>query len=156
MLANQDKLCEPEDNLTLAKNQLLENIIRSNATACNNINHKDFDLEKARRESENNLIALQCEGGLQAMLASQMLSIHKLQQTSMALANGLSYSETSKYYTNTALKLTNTFVQQANLLTKLQRGDGKKIIVERVDVSNGGQAVIGTVNGRVPTDKAKI
>ena len=50
----------------------------------------------------------------------------------------------------------NTFIQQANLLAKLQGGIGQKIIVERVDVSHGGQAVIGTVNGGVPADKAKI
>lgn len=147
MLANQIKSCEPEAKLTLAKNRLLERTIRSNATACNNINHKDFDLEKAKNQSENDLVALQCEGGLQAMVAAQMLSIHKLQQTSITLAHGLSFSEASAYYTNTAIKLSNTFVQQANLLAKLQGGVGQKIIVERVDVHQGGQAVVGNIQG---------
>jgi len=156
MLANQVKTCEQEDKIILAKNRLLETTIRSNATACNNINHKDFDLENAKKQSENNLIALQCEGGLQALLAAQMLSIHKLQQTSMALANGLSFSEAGTYYTNTAIKLSNTFIQQASLLAKLQGGIGQKIIVERVDVSHGGQAVIGIVNAGTPAEKTKI
>ena len=84
------------------------------------------------------------------------LTVHKLQQNSMALSHGLSYGEISKYYTNTAIKLSNTFIQQANLLAKLQGGVGQKIIVERVDVSHGGQAVIGTVNGGSPADKVKI
>lgn len=156
MLANQVKSPEQEDKLALAKNRLFEDTIRISAPACNNINHKNFDLEKAKKQNENDLIALQCEGGLQVMLAAQMIAIHKLQQTSMALANGLSYGETSKYYTNTAIKLSNTFIQQANLLAKLQGGVGQKIIVERVDVSHGGQAVIGTVNGGIPADKVKI
>lgn len=86
------------------------------------------------------------DGGLQALVAAQMMAIHKLQQTSMALAKGLPYGECSKYYTNTSIKLSNTFIQQATLLAKLQGSIGQKITVERVDVSHGGQAVIGTVN----------
>lgn len=156
MLEKQVRSQEQEVTLTLAKNNLLEGTIRTSVAACNNIYHKDFDLEKAKKQNENDLIALQCEGGLQAMLAAQMMAIHKLQQTSMALANGLSFGETSKYYTNTAIKLSNTFIQQASLLAKLQGGVGQKIIVERVDVSHGGQAIIGNVNGGVPADKAKI
>jgi len=105
--------------------------------------------------SENDLIALKVENSLQAMVASQMLAVHKLQQTSMVLINGLPFGESTRYYTNTAIKLSNTFIQQANLLAKLQGGVGQKIIVERVDISHGGQAVIGTVTGG-PADKAKI
>ena len=74
----------------------------------------------------------------------------------MAMANSLSYSEAAQYYTNTAIKLSNCFVSQANLLAKLQGGCGQKIIVERVDVSHGGQAVIGTVSGGASSDKEKI
>lgn len=156
MLANQIKTCDHEDKLTLAKNRLLDDTIHRNAQACNNLISEDFDLEKAKIKSQSNLMALETDGGLQAMLASQMLAIHKLQQNSMAMTNGLSYSEASQYYTNTAIKLANCFVSQANLLAKLQGGIGQKIIVERVDISHGGQAVIGTVNGGIPTDKAKI
>ena len=156
MSANHVRSQEWEDKLELAKNRLFEDTIRTSATACNNVNNKDFDLDKAKRQSENDLIALQCEGSLQAMLAAQILSIHKLQQTSLALAHGLSFEGVGKYYINTAIKLSNTFIQQANLLAKLQGVVGQKIIVERVDISNGGQAVIGTVNGGVPVDKAKI
>lgn len=156
MQANQIRSQEQEDKISVAKNRLLEDTIRTSATACNNIRHKDFDPEKARKQNENDLIALQCEGGLQVMLAAQMMAIHKLQQTAMGLANGLTYGEISKYYTNTAIKLSNTFIQQANLLAKLQGGVGQKIIVERVNVSHGGQAVIGTVNGGRSADKVKI
>ena len=148
MLANQVKPCEQEDELTLAKNKFLKDTIYSTATSCNNINHKNFDIEKAKKQSENDLVALNVEDGLQAMIAAQMLAIHKLQQTSMILANAMPFNESNQYYTNTAIKLANTFVQQANLLAKLQGVGGQKIIVERVDISNGGQAVIGTVSSQ--------
>lgn len=148
MLANQDKVCEQEGALTLAKNKFLKDAIYSTATACNNINHKDFDIEREKKRSENDLIALRVGDGLQAMIAAQMLAIHKLQQTSMVLANAMPLNESNQYYTNTAIKLANTFVQQANLLAKLQGVGGQKIIIERVDISNGGQAVIGNVNSQ--------
>ncbi len=146
MPTQQLKTKEQEDKLVFAKNRFLQDTIRSTANACNNIAREDFDIEKAKTQSESDLTALQVEGGLQAMIAAQMLSIHKLQQTSMALANGLSHGEASQYYTNTAIKLSNTFIQQANLLARLQGGIGQRITVERVNISHGGQAVIGTVN----------
>lgn len=74
----------------------------------------------------------------------------------MALVNGLAYSEAVQYYTKTSIKLANIFVQQATLLANPQGGIGQKIIVERVDISHGGQAVIGNVNGSRTADKAKI
>ncbi|NDH67873.1 MAG: hypothetical protein EBY22_08255 [Gammaproteobacteria bacterium] len=147
MLENQIKSLEHQERHTLAENRFIKDIINRAANACNNINNQDFDVEKARKQSENDFIALNVEGGLQALVAAQMMAIHKLQQTSMALAKGLPYGESSQYYTNTSIKLSNTFIQQATLLAKLQGGVGQKITVERVDISHGGQAVIGTVNG---------
>lgn len=52
-----------------------------------------------------------------------------------------------KYYTNTAIKLANTFSQQANLLHKLQGNSNQKMTVERVHVHDGGQAIVGNVQG---------
>lgn len=129
------------------QNEFISSIVRSNAIATSSdYKNDDFDLERAKNKSEMSLTALDVEGGLQAMLASQMLAINKLQHTCMTVANNLTHSESSRYYTNTAIKLANTFVQQAALLAKLQGGGGQKIIVERVDISNGGQAVIGNIN----------
>lgn len=146
MLANQVEPKKSEDQIALAKDRFLEDIVHNNAKACNNVSDKDFDFELAKRKSRNNITALEADGGVQTLLASQMMSIHKIQQHSMAMANGLPYGEARQYFTNTAIKLANTFTQQANLLAKLQGIGGQKIIVERVDISNGGQAIIGTIN----------
>ena len=132
---------------TAVRKEFISGIVHSNAIATSNdYKNDDFDLDRAKNKSEMSLSALDVEGGLQAMLASQMLAINKLQHTCMTVANNLTHSEASRYYTNTAIKLANTFVQQAALLAKLQGGSGQKIVVERVDISNGGQAVIGNIN----------
>jgi hypothetical protein len=132
------------------KEKFIGNVIHDNALACNNVRSEKFNLEKAKKVSECGMTALNVHGGLQAMVAAQMLAIHDLQQKSMIYANGCSVSdlESKQYFTNTAIKLSNTFCTQAQLLAKLQGLGGQKLVVERVDVSHGGQAVIGNINSQ--------
>ncbi|AOW59545.1 hypothetical protein QHW22_14490 [Legionella pneumophila] len=132
---------------TQAKENFNKHLIHKNAIATNDIRSENFDLDKARDRSNEALIALNAQDGLQAMLVSQMISIHELQQTTMAFANGCSALELKKFYTNSAIKLSNCFTQQANILAKLQGVGGQKIIVERVDVHQGGQAIVGNIQG---------
>lgn len=120
---------------------------RLNAVANSNCNKDDFDIDKMEGESENALKVLQATGGLQEMLTAQMLSIHRLQQISMALAHSLESLSSTQYYLNAGIKLANCFTQQANLLSRLQGNGVQKIIVERVEVHPGGQAVVGNING---------
>ncbi|MDP3559301.1 MAG: hypothetical protein Q8R79_02990 [Legionellaceae bacterium] len=141
-----------------AESKFIKNMIHQNALATSDkMRDDEFDLEQAKNKSEIGFSALHADGGLETMLASQMLGINKLQHTCMVMANNLTHSEISQYYLNSSIKLANTFVQQATLLAKLQGGGTQKIVVERVDISHGGQAVIGSINGgSVPFEKAKI
>lgn len=133
-----------------------EKILILSALSCNNYKKKDdLNVEVNVRESQNGLKALSTKEGLQDMLAAQMISIHRLQQFSIAFSNEAVSLDKKQYYVNTAIKLANTFVQQANLLSKLQGYGGQGIIVERVDVHNGGQAVVGTINSRNITPEEK-
>lgn len=128
--------------------QLTARICKLNALTFNNLTCDDFDLDKAMSQSEGDLMALGATEELQEMLASQLLSIHQLQQSSIAIANKMLLREDARYYyINAAIKLTNCFTQQANLLSKLQGNGAQRIVVERVDVHNGGQAIVGNVNG---------
>ncbi|MFT4059860.1 MAG: hypothetical protein QM652_09955 [Legionella sp.] len=120
-------------------------IIQENARTLGDVTADNFDIHKATQISENSLVALDAKNSLQSMLAAQILSIHKLQQKSMAYAHAADDFELKKYFTNSAIKLANCFVQQANTLAKLQGVGSLKIIVERVDVHPGGQAIVGNV-----------
>jgi hypothetical protein len=124
-------------------------IIQENSRTLNDVTAHNFDINKATQISENSLAALDAKDGLQSMLAAQILSIHKLQQKSMAYAHAADDFELKKYFTNTAIKLANCFVQQANMLAKLQGIAGQKIIVERVDVHQGGQAIVGNIQNNM-------
>ncbi|MGC1181489.1 hypothetical protein [Legionella sp.] len=122
-------------------------IIHNAAIASNNIRADNFDINAAKEKTDDALVALNTQNSLQSMLAAQMLSIHELQQTTMACANGCNSIELKKYYTNSAIKLSNCFVQQVNILAKLQGVGGQKIVVERVDIHQGGQAIVGNIQG---------
>lgn len=139
------------------KEDFIKHVVHKNALACNDINKEAFDIDSAKRLSKERIQALNVNDGLQAMVAAQMLAVHELQQKSMIFANGLSTTDhnASQYYTNTAIKLANTFIQQANLLAKLQGGIGQKVTVERVEVNQGGQAIVGNVQSSHPVSEVK-
>jgi hypothetical protein len=133
--------------------QLKKKILRLNAIALSKKLTDDLDMEKAINNSNKFLETLNATGSLQEMIAAQLLSIHRLQQISIAMANNTGYSDTRQYFTNTAIKLTNCFTQQASLLAKLQGSSGHKIVVEHVDVHQGGQAIVGLATYPTPREK---
>jgi hypothetical protein len=148
-------MSEQQSNLVIdQQDKFTRNIIHDAALASNNISNDNFDLKKAKSLCADGISALGAQNGLESMLAAQMLSIHQLQQRSMAYANASDNMEIKTYYTNSAIKLANCFVQQANMLAKLRGVGGQKIIVERVDVHQGGQAIVGNIQGSMgATDK---
>jgi len=135
--------------------KFINEVINDAALACSDIRNEKFDIIQARESSLDGLECLGVDDGLQTMLASQMISIHKLQQTSMVFANSIRDFKAQQYYTNAAIKLSNAFTQQATLLAKLQGMASQKITVERVDVHNGGQAIVGNINSSTPNKDKK-
>lgn len=128
-----------------SNDEFTQDIVLKTVFASHNIKDKNFDLNEAKRTCSAGIISINTKDGLQTMLSAQMLTIHQLQQKAMAYASGISNLEIEKYYTNVAIKLSHCFIQQANLLAKLQGFAGQKITVERVDVHQGGQAIVGTI-----------
>ena len=143
----QDQKPLVSDRTRDTKEKFNRHIIQKNATAISDISAHNFDINKTTQISRNALVALDAKDGLQSMLAAQILSIHELQQKSMVYAHAADDLELKKYFTNATIKLANCFVQQANMLAKLQGVGGQKIIVERVDVHQGGQAIVGNIQG---------
>jgi len=142
------------NSMTDAEIAFTKRTIRMNAIV-SPFKKEGHDLAEAEGESEDGMAALRANGGLQQMLAAQMLSIHQLQQLSMGMAGRKAHTEAGQFFTNTSIKLANVFVQQASLLSKLQGNAGHQIVVERVDVHNGAQAVVGSVIGAAPTHGSK-
>src|SRR5258705_965532 len=82
---------------------------------------------------------------IEAMLAAQMAGIHK---TIMTFTRRLSNVETIPQQDSAerALnKLARTFVSQMEALKRYRTGGEQKVTVQHVSVSEGGQAIVGTV-----------
>ena len=144
----QGKQPHLEDSVLEAKENFRRHVINEATLASTNIKAENFDLDKAHKKSADAMTALGATNGLQEMLAAQMLSVHELQQRAMIHAQSTGGLELRQYYTNSAIKLSNCFTQQASILAKLQGIGGQKITVERVDVHNGGQAIVGNINSQ--------
>ncbi len=123
---------KPKDVDLKQQKKFTHHLIHDCTLACNDFQSKDFDLEKAKRITDEKLTAMATMDGLQSMLVAQMLSIHQLQQKSMTYAHAIGDFRLQKHYTNAAVKLSNCFVQQANILARLQGAGSQKIIVERL------------------------
>lgn len=121
-------------------------VLRHSALASNNISNLSFNIDDAMNQSQLMIQALKAQDGLQEMVAAQIISLHRLQQLSMSLANATDEMHYKQYFTNAAVKLANCFTQQANLLSRLQGSGGQRITIERVDVHHGGQAIVGNIN----------
>jgi hypothetical protein len=129
---------------------LLGAYVGLNALACNNIKNPDFNMSNALNEGVVAFKALGATDALQEMLVAQMLSIHNLQQTAAAMANGTQHTKSGQYFTNTAIKLANCFSAQVNRLAQLQGKVGQKITISKVNVHQGAQAIVGHVSGGTP------
>ena len=84
---------------------------------------------------------------LEAMLAAQMAVIHKL-----TMAAGQRLGDVNSMPPDSALndviKLARTFAIQLEALKRYRTGGEQKVTVQHVNVSEGGQAIVGNVTTR--------
>lgn len=132
------------ESVTIDKKNLSNKIAGLNAIACNNIDQDGFKLSEALKDSQSSLKALNATTPLEQILASQILALHELQQSSMSMALVSNNITQKQYFTNAAIKLANSCTAQIALLAKLQGISGQRIVVEHVEVH--GQAIVGNVN----------
>ena len=84
---------------------------------------------------------------LETMLAMQMVAIHL---ATMTFTRRLAHVETldQQHGSERALnKLARTFAMQMAALKRYRTGGEQKVVVQHVNVNEGGQAIVGTVDG---------
>ncbi len=101
--------------------------------------------------SANNALAIltgiQPQDELEGMLAIQMIGVHNMAMETLARAGYRDQTfEGKQANINQATKMLRTFMAQVEALKKYRTGGQQKMIVEHVNVNEGGQAVVGTVN----------
>ena len=85
------------------------------------------------------------ENPVEAMLMSQMVTVHKHAMKLMAKASEISSVTSCEAVMNMANKLMRTFTAQVEAFEKLKRGGKQVIKVDHVHVHEGGQAIVGNI-----------
>lgn len=93
--------------------------------------------------------AMQPRDDMEALLLAQMAATHNLTMTFARRLNHVDNIQQQDSASNAYNKLARTFAAQMQTL-KQYRSTGQQVVVKRVDVREGGQAIVGTVNNSSP------
>ena len=123
--------------------QQLNGLLQASGTA------KDSrdELGKKATADINMVAALEPRDAVESMLAVQMTATHRAIMTAARQLNNAEMIDQSNSAANRMTKLMNVYTRQVETLNK-HRGKGQqKMTIEHVHINEGGQAIIGTVEG---------
>ena len=93
--------------------------------------------------------SMQPRDEMEALLLAQMAATHSLTMTFARRLNHVENVKQQDSASNAYNKLARTFAAQMQTL-KQYRSNGQQVIVQRVDVREGAQAIVGTINNSSP------
>ena len=83
---------------------------------------------------------------IEAMLVVQMVATHETAMDMLTRAKQADLMPTLQECGSLAVKLLRTYTTQVEALARLRRGGEQRVIVQHVNVNEGGQAIVGAVN----------
>ena len=83
---------------------------------------------------------------IEAMLAVQMVATYETAMDMLLRAKQADLMPTLQECGSLAVKLLRTYTAQVEALVRLRRGGEQRVIVQHVNVNEGGQAIVGAVN----------
>jgi hypothetical protein len=93
------------------------------------------------------LNGIQPQNEIEAMLVVQMIGVHNMAMATLGRAMLKNQTFVGRQANaDQATKMLRTFAVQTEALKKYRTGGQQKTIVENVNVNEGGQAIVGTVN----------
>lgn len=142
-----DMTDEERQELFATTNYFMINELVSDVIPCtiNKLSLDEQKLDDAGVKTKNLMSSILTGNGLETMLAAQMTVVHNLQTQAGIYAKHQTSAKFITPYVNMVTKLSNTFIQQTQLLMKLQGKGEQKVTVEHVNVHEGGQAIVGNV-----------
>lgn len=91
---------------------------------------------------------LELRDAIEAMLVAQMATTHVVMTTLAERASFLTQSDIRESCERSMTRLSRTFIAQMDAFKKYRAKAQQKVRVERVNVENGGQAIVGGVTPR--------
>jgi hypothetical protein len=113
--------------------------------------------EKAANAMLAGIAAMCPRDEAEAMLIAQMIATHDLAMTFARRLKRVENIPQQDSAANALTKLTRTYAAQMAALKQYRTGGEQRVLVQHVDVADGGQAIVGIVNsgkgGGVPSQK---
>ncbi len=91
------------------------------------------------------IAAVEPRDGIEAMLATQMATVHNAMLKSARALRGSDTIPQQDSNGNLVNKLARTFATQVEALKRYRTGGQQRVVVEHVTVNEGGQAIVGNV-----------
>jgi hypothetical protein len=85
---------------------------------------------------------------IETMIASQMATIHNAMMKTVRTFNGVTTIEQQDSASNALNKLARTFAIQVDTLKRYRTSGEQRVVVQHVNVTDGGQAIVGNVTAR--------
>ena len=102
-------------------------------------------LERASNDALAVLHSMAPRDALEGMLGAQLVALHGLAMGTLQQAQGAETPERRERLVRQATRLTGAFAAHADALHRRRNGGTQRVVVERVEVQAGGQAVVGAV-----------
>lgn len=108
--------------------------------------------DQQKAELANAIIAalaeMELKGGMEAMLAVQVVVTHLHAMRLLARASSAKYPGLADSHYSNAQRLLKLFLQQSSALSGLRQQGQQRVNVEHINIHEGAQAIVGIVNGR--------
>ena len=125
------------EDFALFQNHLMANVIVDNGTL----------QESSINAALAAMFAIAPKDEIESMLATQMVAVHVSTMNAAGLLNRAETINQKNSAANTLTKLSRTFTAQLEALNRYRGKGQQKMTVEHVHVHEGGQAIVGNVEG---------
>jgi hypothetical protein len=98
------------------------------------------------------IVGLKPRDQMETMLAAQMAAVHMAMMTFTRRLANTQYIEQQDSASNAFNKLARTYAAQMETLKRYRSSGEQRVIVERVNVAPGGQAIVGNVTHGAPAN----
>lgn len=136
-------LCEATGTSDLAFGQLL--VGKTTSATCLDENKEDSDYLETRFNSVANVMnSLNPQDAIEGMLISRLVALHvqSIQYLGCA-ANNEQSAQSRDLSTNRSVKLSRLYNETLDALMRYRRKGEQKVIVQHVNVNDGGKAIVG-------------
>lgn len=117
------------------------------ADACGIRGVKEEDRMESLQTTMHALTSLDPKDTIEGMLVTRLLALHEQGMKFLAIASSAAGDQVRDLYVNMATKLLRLHNESLDMLLRYRRKGEQRVVVQHVNVADGGKAIVGNVIG---------